>query len=101
MLTNEPRLGKAIPEAVRDRMACLEEIDREDRDCGTPRMNRLQQVPQQTGRFIALLAAAPEGKYIAIGPVVNGQLNCRKSEHRGRVPVCRTCLGSYPTGGCT
>lgn len=31
-------------------------------------MNRLRQVPPQTGRFIALLAAAaPEGKYIEIG----------------------------------
>lgn len=57
-----------IPEAVRNRMGCLEEIDRRDRDDGTPRMNRLRQVPQQSGRFIALLAAAaPEGKYIEIG----------------------------------
>ena len=57
-----------IPETVRNRMAYLEEIDRRDRDDGTSRANRLRQVPPQTGRFIALLAAmAPEGNYFEIG----------------------------------
>lgn len=57
-----------IPEAVRSRMAYLEEIDQIDRCDGTPRAKRLRQIPPQTGQFIALLAAmAPAGTYIEIG----------------------------------
>lgn len=49
-------------------MRYLEAIDARDRLDGTPRLNRLRQVPEETGRFIAILAAStPEGKIIEIG----------------------------------
>jgi len=49
-------------------MRRLEEIDIRDRNDGTPRMQRLRQIPPETGKFIALLAAsAPEGEWIEIG----------------------------------
>lgn len=49
-------------------MKALEEIDRRDREDGTPHLDRLRQIPPETGKFIALLAAsAPSGKYIEIG----------------------------------
>jgi caffeoyl-CoA O-methyltransferase len=57
-----------IPQQILDRMKFLEEVDARDRTDGTPRLNRLRQIPPETGRFIALLAAlAPTGKYIEIG----------------------------------
>jgi len=57
-----------IPQPVRQRMQQLEEIDQRDRVDGTPRMKRLRQIPPETGRFIALLAAsAPVGRYLEIG----------------------------------
>ncbi len=49
-------------------MQCLEEMDRHDRTDGTARMHRLRQIPPETGRFIALVAAAaPPGNAIEIG----------------------------------
>ncbi len=57
-----------IPAAIAERMAYLESIDARDRLDGTPLLQRLRQVPPQTGRFIALLAAgAPAGRYLEIG----------------------------------
>lgn len=57
-----------IPEKILSRMRELEEIDRRDRGDGTPRLQRLRQVPPETGRFIAMLAAvAPDGDCIEIG----------------------------------
>ena len=57
-----------IPPAILRRMKYLEEIDSRDRTDGTSRMERLRQIPPETGRFIALLAAsAPGGSYIEIG----------------------------------
>ena len=57
-----------IPRAMIDRMRQLELADAADRDDGTERMKRLRQIPPDTGKFIALLAAgAPEGKFIEIG----------------------------------
>jgi predicted O-methyltransferase YrrM len=57
-----------IPEPMRQRMAYLEAIDRRDRVDGTPRSRRLRQVPPETGRFLALMAAgAPEGAVLEIG----------------------------------
>jgi predicted O-methyltransferase YrrM len=57
-----------IPPAMLDRMKYLEELDARDRVDGTSRLQRLRQVPPETGRFIALVAAtAPEGTYIEIG----------------------------------
>lgn len=49
-------------------MKYLEEIDARDRIDGTTRLERLRQIPPETGRFIALLAAmAPAGRRIEIG----------------------------------
>jgi predicted O-methyltransferase YrrM len=57
-----------IPEAMRRRMLELEEIDERDRGDGTPRLQRLRQIPPETGRFLALLAAnAPARNWVEIG----------------------------------
>jgi len=57
-----------LPESIAERMRYLEGLDARDRNDGTPRLRRLRQIPRETGRFIALLAAlAPEGRYIEIG----------------------------------
>jgi len=57
-----------IPEPVIKRMQYLEKIDTEDRVNGTPRMERLRQIPSETGKFLSILAAsAPNGEFIEIG----------------------------------
>ena len=57
-----------IPAAILERMKYLEKGDAKDRTDGTPHLQRLRQIPPETGRFIALLAAlAPPGQYIEIG----------------------------------
>jgi caffeoyl-CoA O-methyltransferase len=57
-----------ITSAMRERMAYLEDLDKKDRDDGTPRMRRLRQIPPETGKFIALLASAcPPGQFVEIG----------------------------------
>jgi caffeoyl-CoA O-methyltransferase len=57
-----------IPRAIADRMKMLEAIDARDRTDGTPRLERLRQIPPETGRFLALVAAtAPNGRWIEIG----------------------------------
>jgi len=57
-----------IPEPIAARMRVLEEMDARDRVDGTARLKRLRQIPPETGRFVALMAAmAPEGRYIEIG----------------------------------
>jgi len=49
-------------------MNYLEQIDIKDREDGTPRSQRLRQIPPETGKFLALLAAnAPNGMYLEIG----------------------------------
>ncbi len=46
----------------------LEQIDSRDRTDGTPRLERLRQIPPEVGRFLAILAAAaPLGRLIEIG----------------------------------
>jgi caffeoyl-CoA O-methyltransferase len=51
-----------------DRMAYLEAIDVRDRQDGTPKARRVRQIPPETGRFLALMAAsAPPGAVIEIG----------------------------------
>ncbi len=53
---------------MKERMDWLEAADARDRDNGTDRMERLRQVPPETGKFIALMAlSAPEGEYIEVG----------------------------------
>ena len=57
-----------IPPNILDRMGYLEKIDARDRTDGTPRLQRMRQIPPQTGKFLAILAAgAPAGKVIEIG----------------------------------
>jgi predicted O-methyltransferase YrrM len=57
-----------IPKEILARMAELERIDSRDRTDGTPRMERLRQIPREVGKFIAILAAtAPAGRWIEIG----------------------------------
>ena len=57
-----------MPEAIADRMRHLEELDGRDRTDGTDRMRRLRQIPPETGKFLAILAAsAPPGRWIEIG----------------------------------
>jgi predicted O-methyltransferase YrrM len=57
-----------IPELIQNRMKFLEKIDSEDRVDGTPRMQRLRQIPPEIGKFLLILAAsAPEGNFLEIG----------------------------------
>ena len=57
-----------IPAELLNCMQELERRDAVDRADGTPRLERLRQVPPETGRFLALWAAsAPGGSYIEIG----------------------------------
>lgn len=57
-----------IPQAISTRMHKLEQIDLRDRTDGTPRAQRLRQIPPEVGRFIAVLAAAaPDGQCVEIG----------------------------------
>ncbi len=57
-----------IPESVAARMAELKERGVRDRADGTPRMQRLREVPLEVGRFLAILAAsAPDGRWVEIG----------------------------------
>lgn len=49
-------------------MLKLEEQDHEDRTNGTPKLQRLRQIPPETGKFLAImLANSPEGTSIEIG----------------------------------
>ena len=51
-----------------DRMVYLEKINAEDQANGTQMLQCLRQIPPETGKFIALLAAsAPKGQYVEIG----------------------------------
>jgi len=57
-----------ISSPILKRMQMLESIDARDRTDGTSRLERLRQIPPETGRFIALLASmAPDGPLIEIG----------------------------------
>ena len=57
-----------IPEVIKRRMEYLEDRDRMDRIDNTSRMERLRQIPPETGKFLSILAAsAPKGQFIEIG----------------------------------
>lgn len=59
---------KSIRPSILARMQYLEQIDVNDREDGTPRLQRLRQIPPETGKFLALLAAnVPRGEYLEIG----------------------------------
>jgi caffeoyl-CoA O-methyltransferase len=58
----------SIRPAILKQMQTLEQLDARDREDGTPRLQRLRQIPPETGRFLALLAAgAPTGEFLEIG----------------------------------
>lgn len=57
-----------IRASVLERMRFLEEMDAKDREDGTSMVHRLRQIPPETGRFLALMAATtPDGDMIEIG----------------------------------
>ncbi|MFX0207145.1 MAG: O-methyltransferase [Candidatus Hodarchaeota archaeon] len=61
-------MSNAIPKRILERMRYLEERDRIDREDGTPRLERLRQIPPETGKFLHILALmAPEGRFVEIG----------------------------------
>lgn len=69
MLTmGEVHVFNNIPSNVTSIMRDLERRDANDRDDGTPQLERLRQITPDTGRFIALWAAsAPPGAMVEIG----------------------------------
>ena len=57
-----------IPPRIKQRMLELEQIDAYDRQDGTPRRQRLRQIPPESGRFLAILcASAPPGTVLEVG----------------------------------
>ena len=57
-----------IPQPILKRMHELEAQDAVDREDGTPRLQRLRQIPPVTGKFLALLcASAPKGGILEVG----------------------------------
>ena len=57
-----------IPKPILKRMRELEAQDALDREDGTPRLQRLRQIPPVTGKFLALLcASAPRGGVLEVG----------------------------------
>ena len=57
-----------IPESIDQTMKELEKRDAIDRVDGTAMLDRLRQIPPETGQFLGLLAAsAPKGAWIEIG----------------------------------
>jgi caffeoyl-CoA O-methyltransferase len=57
-----------IAPQIRQRMQFLEQLDAQDRTDGTPRLQRMRQIPPETGKFLALQAAnTPAGRWIEIG----------------------------------
>jgi caffeoyl-CoA O-methyltransferase len=57
-----------LSKAIFERMEYLEQVDAKDRTDGTAHSRRLRQIPRETGKFIAILAAgAPAGTCLEIG----------------------------------
>ena len=57
-----------IPDPILNRMRELEAQDAVDREDGTPRLQRLRQIPPVTGKFLAILcASAPAGGVLEVG----------------------------------
>jgi predicted O-methyltransferase YrrM len=68
MTSQDPSIIYDIPETIQKRMRFLEEQDARDRQDGTPRAERLRQIPPETGILLALLAAnSPDGELLEIG----------------------------------
>jgi caffeoyl-CoA O-methyltransferase len=79
-----------IPEAMLRRMDELMAADDQDRADGTPRLQRLRQIPPETGKLLAILAAgSPEGEWLEIGTSAGYStmwlsLACRAAGHKLR-----------------
>jgi caffeoyl-CoA O-methyltransferase len=57
-----------IPKKIEERMHYLQSLDKKEREEEKPMLERLRQIPPETGKFLALLAAsAPQGAYLEIG----------------------------------
>jgi predicted O-methyltransferase YrrM len=57
-----------ISQSMKTVMDRLEERDARDRHDGTPHLQRLRQIPPETGRFLAIMASsAPAGAWIEVG----------------------------------
>jgi caffeoyl-CoA O-methyltransferase len=57
-----------VPSRILEQMRRLEAIDARDRVDGTPHLERVRQIPPETGRFLTILAAsAPGGNFMEIG----------------------------------
>ena len=57
-----------ISPEIQTQMQRLEALDAKDRADGTPRLQRLRQIPPVTGKFLALMAAnVPAGQMLEIG----------------------------------
>ena len=58
-----------IPKPILDRMKELEEIDTQDRQDGTPRIERLRQIPPESGKVLAFLAVTVprQGAWLEVG----------------------------------
>jgi len=57
-----------IPDRIQERMNYLRNLDAADRKDGTPLLQRLRQVPPETGKFLVLIASnVPKGQLIEIG----------------------------------
>jgi len=57
-----------ISKAIKQRMHYLESMNEKQKSDRTPLLQRLRQVPPETGKFLALLAAtAPKGVFLEIG----------------------------------
>ncbi|UYP44288.1 tRNA 5-hydroxyuridine methyltransferase [Candidatus Lokiarchaeum ossiferum] len=57
-----------ITEEILARMKVLEEKDAIDREDGTPRLQRLRQIPPETGKFLAIMASSsPAGNLTEVG----------------------------------
>ncbi len=68
----------SIRSPILERMRYLEQMDAQDRENNTPRLQRLRQIPRETGKFLAWLAAAAPEVDALIVPVGKGELVCRK-----------------------
>lgn len=81
-----------ITPQMQDRMTELEERDRLDRTDGTTRLERLRQIPPETGKFLAIMATnVPHGEIVEIGTSAGYStlwLTLAAQERQQRVITC-------------
>jgi len=87
----------SIPPEIQAEMGRLERLDAQDRLDGTPRSQRLRQIPPETGRFLALLVSmAPAGDIVEIGTSAGYStlwLALGAMEHGSRITTYETLPG--------